>query len=167
MELAGCCEGCHISCCWEGYNGACWLQRRLPHKLQAAAKASTLLGRLQCCWEGFHVVGKAATLIKRLQRRQECFNVVEKDAIKALVCYEGCHISCRLPAIGLLQRLPGYYKDAKLLRRLPGYCEGCQCCEGCQATAKAARLLLRLPGYYEGYQATTKAARLLRRLSVY
>ncbi|GKG32827.1 hypothetical protein Tco_0430337, partial [Tanacetum coccineum] len=52
-------------------------------------------------------------------------------------------------AIGLLQRLPGYYKDTRLLRRLPG------CCEGCQATtqaamkvasvAKAARLLRRLP----------------------
>ncbi|GKD40080.1 hypothetical protein Tco_1260287, partial [Tanacetum coccineum] len=49
-------------------------------------------------------------------------------------------------------------KAARLLRRLSGYYEGCQ------ATTKAARLLPRLLGCCEGCQAVVKAARLLRRL---
>ncbi|GJV44093.1 hypothetical protein Tco_1428629 [Tanacetum coccineum] len=120
MELAGCCEGCHISCCWEGYNGACWLLRRLPHKLQAAAKALTLLGRLQHCWEGFHDVGKVAV----------------KANIEVVGCCEGCQATAK--ATRLLLRLSGYYK-------------------GCQATT-------RMLGYYEGYRAVVKAARLLPKL---
>ncbi|GJW11615.1 histone H3.3 isoform X1 [Tanacetum coccineum] len=69
-ELAGSCEGCHISCqLMEGCNEALWLMRRLPYRLQAAVKADVKATiKVAGFYKGCHITEKAATLLKRLYR---------------------------------------------------------------------------------------------------
>ncbi|GKA65181.1 hypothetical protein Tco_0764888, partial [Tanacetum coccineum] len=68
-ELAGSCGGCHISCCCEGYNGACWLLRRLPYRLQRSSMAYAEAAiKAVGFYKGCHIAEKAATLLKRLYR---------------------------------------------------------------------------------------------------
>ncbi|GJU73288.1 hypothetical protein Tco_1264693 [Tanacetum coccineum] len=57
-KVAGCYKGCQISC-----NRGYWLLRRLPHRLQAIAKAATLLRRAALLL-GFNAANKAAIKIE-------------------------------------------------------------------------------------------------------
>ncbi|GKE02334.1 hypothetical protein Tco_1390317, partial [Tanacetum coccineum] len=92
-EVDGCYRGCHIGYC-EGYNGACWLMRRMSYKFPANVKAATKpYGLCKSCHIDYR-------LLRRLPHR---LKADAKAAIKVAGFYKGCHIAKKVAT--LLKRL--------------------------------------------------------------
>ncbi|GJR71121.1 hypothetical protein Tco_0083486 [Tanacetum coccineum] len=142
-----------------GCNRGYWLLRRLPHRLQAIAKAATLLRRAAL------LLGKVAINAKGLPRKAvvkattkiagsyEVCHTTKKATLKATIelvgSCRGCYINYRLL---LLQRLNDAVKVAA---------EVVGCCRGCHIAKNAAMLLKRLERHLEGINVAKKAIHML------
>ncbi|GKE35442.1 hypothetical protein Tco_1454764, partial [Tanacetum coccineum] len=109
----------NVALCCEGCNKAYLQLRRLPHRLQATAKAATLLtGCYKGCYKDYNSalwlmrrlpyrLQAAVKLMRRLPHRLKA-NV--KAAVKVVGFYKGCHIAEKVAM--LLKRLyRGYGLD--------------------------------------------------------